>query len=130
GEVVVITGRNLSGSSAALQLAASVEILLDGRVLAPESVSATEVRVRIPLDVSPGPHTLSVRVDGRTSNSVQFTVEVFTVTGTYQGPGRIASATCNDPAVQAELQQLFPPGATGEGIQAVRDRRRPRFQGS
>lgn len=87
------------------------------------AASATEIRLRIPLDVSPGPHTLIVRVDGRTSNPVEFTVDVFTVTGTFRGPGRIASATCNDAAVEAELQQLFPPGATGEGSQAVLDER-------
>lgn len=125
GEDLVIRGRGLSGalSPRALSAAAAVVVLLDGEALTPLSTTATEIRVRIPLDLEPGPHTLSVRVDGRTSNSVTFTVEIFTTTGTYRGPGRIALATCNDPAVEAQLQQLFPPGATGEGTQAVRDER-------
>lgn len=125
GEVLVIRGRGLNDTRVprGLSPAATVEILLDGRVLTPESATATEIRVRIPLDIAPGPHTLSVRVDGRASNSVAFTVEIFTVTGTYRGPGRIASATCNDPAVQEQLREQFPPGETGTGTQAVLDER-------
>lgn len=124
GEILVITGQNLTSLNA-LELAqqASVEVLVDSRVLTPESVTATEIRVRIPMDLTPGSHTLAVRVSGRTSNTINLTVEVFTVTGTYVGAGTIVSTTCNDPDLQEAFREIFPPGFTDASVKLVTDLR-------
>jgi hypothetical protein len=111
GEVLVITGENLTAlrSPALAGAPTQVQVLLDGSPLVPESVTATEIRVRIPLSLAPGTHTLAVRVGERTSNTVEFEVEVFTASGIYDGSSVLTFDTCELPfpvGTEREVQIL------------------------
>lgn len=97
GELVVIRGTNLLAIRRSVSLAGApteVQVLLDGTPLQPESVTDTEIRFRIPLELAPGSHTLAVRIGGQTSNTITFNVEVFTASGLYRGEARLTFDNC------------------------------------
>lgn len=95
GEELIIRGSNLQTPAGSLQPAQGIEVLLDGRVLTPSSATDSEIVVTLPLDITPGSHTLRVRTGaGELTNTVPFQVHIFTVTGTYRAEGPRSSDTC------------------------------------
>ncbi len=97
GETLIISGQNLRALQGMnLAQVQTIEVLLDGLVISPISTSDTEIQVRVPLETTPGNHTVAIRSGGRTSNSLPFGSEIFTATGTYVAQGPVSLNSCLD----------------------------------
>ncbi|MGH7571549.1 MAG: hypothetical protein ACREMK_06865 [Gemmatimonadota bacterium] len=97
GEALILSGQNLLAFRGMnLAQVQAIEVLLDGRVISPISTSDTEVQIRLPLETTPGNHTVAIRAGGRTSNSLPFGSEIFTATGTYVAQGPVSLNSCLD----------------------------------
>lgn len=97
GETLIISGQNLRALQGVnLSQGEGVEVLLDGLVIAPISTSDAEVQVRLPIETTPGNHTVRIRAGSRTSNSFPFSSEIFTATGTYLAQGPVSLNSCLD----------------------------------
>jgi hypothetical protein len=94
GDILIIRGQNFTALRT-LQLSGNTpQVLIDGVTLGATSVTATELQVAVPLDLTPGNHTLRIQLDSDVSNTLNFTSEIFTATGTYGAEGPVTLNSC------------------------------------
>lgn len=95
GQPVTINGQNLvSLALVGMLTPAATSVSLGQRSLTIQSESATRIESRVPLDMPPGTYGLVVSRDGVNSEPHDLAVELFDITGTYDGPIPFRNGTC------------------------------------
>lgn len=86
---LTIAGRNFRTDS--------LEVLIDEIPVTWISVTGEAIAIRLPARIALGTHSLRVQIGGDTTPSRPFTVDDFSVTGTYSLQATVISSSCPEP---------------------------------